>query len=317
MAVLIVGGKFSRSLGKMTGRDYMEKLTTSNLKTIIRSDYNVIHASSTLNAFPLYFIALIKRAKLYITVRGWADLTNAHGEFSSIKYFIIKAISNFTFSRAFRISISYATTKRVRECYPFEFKTIQGRPVDINYFKKGRTSSKYDVPVILTVTNLRYREKAWGVLELIEVLKDVRREGKEFFFLIAGNGRYYKTVEEKCKEFEFAIPLGYVSDIPDLLDTADIFVYFSYLDSYASVISEAQTSLPVICNDYGGVPEACGYGGIIVRNKEELKLALLNLLENKKELRKLKKFCSKRINLHNKKVIESYESIWGVETSLS
>ena len=82
---------------------------------------------------------------------------------------------------------------------------------------------------------------------------------------------------------------------------ADIFVLTPEddpvdIEGFGIVYLEAQSAgLPIIASRVGGVPEAVGEAGILVKNYEELKSALLLLLKNPTEHNRLGKIGQERV----------------------
>lgn len=280
---------------------------------LIKNEYDIYFADEPFaNGLFALFISSIKNKPLVIALRGWADLTNEHNEYNSLKFFFLKLISNFVLSKAQNtIAISKATVTQLKKMYNIKNFRVIERPIDTKYYSSGKRITRYSTPTIITVTNLRYKNKFKGVAEIIEVIDEIREQMGDLTLLIAGGGRYLKELKKFAKKFNFVKILGFRRDIPDILALGDVFVYISYLDSYPTVILEAQAAgLPVICNDYGGVPEACGWAGFIVKNKKELKKTLLYVLSNRKIQKKLKHKSLKRIQKYNITAAKKYMRVW-------
>ncbi|WP_048098134.1 glycosyltransferase family 4 protein [Archaeoglobus sulfaticallidus] len=265
------------------------------------------------NGLLAFIISSIKNKPLTVTLRGWGDLTNAHNEYSNLKFFFLRLISNFVLSKADRIIVlSKATATELNKIYNLRRFYVIERPIDVKYYSGGKRSIKYSIPTILTVTNLRYKNKFRGVVEVIEVINKIKKKtGNDVVLLVAGGGKYLDELKEFAKKFDFVEVLGFRKDVPDVLASADIFVYVSYLDAFPSVILEAQAAgLPVICNNYGGLPESCGWAGIVVKDKKDLEQVLSKLLTNKKIQRKLRYKSYKKMKKYNAVAVEKYVRVW-------
>src|SRR5699024_2835304 len=89
---------------------------------------------------------------------------------------------------------------------------------------------------LLTVTNLRYREKAEGVIWLIKQLSTfVREHGAVLDFQVAGSGMELARIRKHVNEMNMPNGLtvrllGFVDDVAPLYSKADIFLYRSFLD---------------------------------------------------------------------------------------
>lgn len=124
-----------------------------------------------------------------------------------------------------------------------------------------------DENVVLTVTNLRYRGKLRGVCDALDEITTVLRNYPHTEYVIAGDGIYYETL---VNYIETTTPQsirdrihapGHVTDVTELYESADIFVYISYIDGYPNVVLEAQAAgLPVISNPAHGMPMQIEHG---------------------------------------------------------
>lgn len=128
---------------------------------------------------------------------------------------------------------------------------------------------------------------------LIKSLATLRDQHIAMTLLIVGDGSERVNIEEMAKKYtldsEWVRFLGFRSDIPDLLETADFFVLPSLTEGLPLSVMEAMTHhLPVIVTPVGGIPELVhdSQQGILVPvgDVEKLAMAMKNLVENE-ELR--------------------------------
>lgn len=127
--------------------------------------------------------------------------------------------------------------------------------------------------VVLTVTNLKFREKYEGVKATLAELAPVLRDGSETAFVVAGGGRhetdlrrYVEANYDGAVKENVYLP-GYVDSVSDLYALADVFVYVSYRDGYPNAVLEAQTAqLPVVANEAHGMTDQItdGISGFLV-----------------------------------------------------
>ena len=158
--------------------------------------------------------------------------------------------------------------------------------------RRGRTAHGIDEEnIILTVTNLKYREKYDGLLTVVDELEPLLRENSTLGFVIAGSGRFLASLETVLDErFESDVrgriyTPGYVDSISDLYAAADVFVYVSYRDGYPNAVLEAQTAeLPVVANAAHGMRDQIvdGESGFLIDPGErgQLRTRVQSLLEN-------------------------------------
>lgn len=144
--------------------------------------------------------------------------------------------------------------------------TVQVVPPHVNMssFSDSKTfdeKSSQEI-TLLTVTNLRYEGKYDGVLDTIKELKPILERRDDIRYIIAGGGMYLECLIEWLNENSPSSNirnqiqvLGYVNDVEELYEKADVFLYVSYIDGYPNVILEAQaSSLPIVANADHGIP---------------------------------------------------------------
>ena len=115
--------------------------------------------------------------------------------------------------------------------------------------------------MLLTVTNLNYREKADGVVRIVDALRELSANGRQLQFDVIGGGHHLDDLRQWLRQQP---PLrgveinlhGQLADLSGFYRRADIFVYCSTLDGYPLVLAEAQAyGLPVLVNRWGGFPD--------------------------------------------------------------
>ena len=92
---------------------------------------------------------------------------------------------------------------------------------------------------------------------IIDVFKKIHDKNENAILLLVGDGKLRSSIEKKIKDLElteYVILTGVRSDIPELLQSMDVFVFPSIFEGLGIVVIEAQTSgLPCIASD--AVPE--------------------------------------------------------------
>lgn len=138
-------------------------------------------------------------------------------------------------------------------------------------------------------------EKYKGHIYLFQAMKMLKLTGlNKFVCIVIGDGRekdnLVKYVEAENLT-EFILFLGYRKDIPALLKVTDILAIPSIAqEAFPRVAIEAMAmKVPVVCTDFGGLPEAVvdGETGIVVPTKDVVALskAIIKLINNS-EIRK-------------------------------
>jgi glycosyltransferase involved in cell wall biosynthesis len=120
-------------------------------------------------------------------------------------------------------------------------------------------SRKYSInkPIeLLTVTNLRFAEKAKGVIWLIEQLREfVAINDVAVNYRIAGDGGHLRDIQEYLRKNETPAKLnvlvaGFVEDLHESYARADVLLYHSTHDATPNVILESKKyGLPLLVND--------------------------------------------------------------------
>jgi len=114
--------------------------------------------------------------------------------------------------------------------------------------------------------------------KLPEIFYEINKQ-KEVDFLVVGDGPLKKEIEQRCKEknlnvlFAGKIPHD---EIPKYMNAMDVMILPSRNEGFGAVVIEAQScGVPVVGSDNGGIPEAVGNGGIIVKEGDYFEKDLL------------------------------------------
>ncbi len=123
--------------------------------------------------------------------------------------------------------------------------------------------------------------------KLPEIFYEINKQ-KEVDFLVVGDGPLKKEIEQRCKEknlnvlFTGKIPHD---EIPKYMNAMDVMILPRRNEGFGAVVIEAQScGVPVVGSDNGGIPEAVGNGGIIVKEgdyfEKRFATAVIELLDN-------------------------------------
>ncbi|MHA8113306.1 glycosyltransferase [Kosakonia cowanii] len=165
--------------------------------------------------------------------------------------------------------------------------------VDVNKFKKEQKENGASDFTIGTVKTLRPK---YGIENLIKAFGLLVSKGYANIQLkIAGKGYLRPDLEELTKQLGLTDKvrfLGWVenNEVPDLLNTFDIYVAPSSLDSESfgvAIVEASACELPVIVTRVGGLPEVVndGYTGFVVEpdSVESLSKAIETLMSDQKK----------------------------------
>ena len=166
---------------------------------------------------------------------------------------------------------------------------------------------------LLTVTNLRYKTKADGVVWLIDRLAEIAgTTGHALTFRIAGGGTYLRDIARHLDTI--ALPdqlavelLGFVEDIAEEYARADLFLYRSDHDTFGLALLEAKRDgLPVLVNDYPPFREVmtADRSGLFYQDASSFAAGLRQLLEDEALRRRL-----------GTEAVREHEEIFSLEAS--
>jgi glycosyltransferase involved in cell wall biosynthesis len=111
--------------------------------------------------------------------------------------------------------------------------------------------------LLLTVGRLNAQK---GHRDLIPVIPSILKEFPDVRFVWVGDGDLRSELESQLQEHQVqdkVLLLGYRSDVPRLLQGADLFVFPTHFEGGQSfAIAEAMTAgLPIVTSDASGIPE--------------------------------------------------------------
>jgi len=302
--------------------DVISRSPIRNRISHLLCDYDLIQTDELMINGPLaLLISIYTKKPFVVSIRGWADYTNAHNQNNLLSDFSIKSRTRCVLSRTEHvIYISKITRKKFEQRYRVNNSTIAHRPIDVSYYNSAsnyapKIREKDSSSVLLTVTNLRYKEKFKGIKHILEGIKTIFKNRDDIRYQIAGDGKYKEDLKEYLDNYPFrdrVEVLGYRKDIPRLLTSADLFIYVSYLDSLATVILEAQAAgLPIVAGRASGVPEAVGEAGILCSpTPGGIGSAVERVLEDDSFRAELAKKSKDKMAAYNEKCARRHIEVW-------
>jgi len=165
------------------------------LRALLAREYDLIQTDELIaNGMLATGASVVFDIPLVVAIRGWADYTNAHGQYGWLKDASIRARTRLALHRASGgIFISDTTSETFRKRYPVTQHSVIGRPVDTDRYGTGRASDRETFD-LLTVTNLRYEEKYDGVLTVLRALRPLFEAHPTLRYRVAGGGQYLEAL---------------------------------------------------------------------------------------------------------------------------
>lgn len=293
---------------------YSEKATRA--LGVLRGEYDVIQADELVGNGPVaQAIGWLTGAPVVGFLRGWGDYTNAHGQYHwRLRNRIRLKTAILTRSMDRMASISEALIAGMTDMYPMGGTAVLERPYDVERYASGGPLFTDDRRRVVTVTNLRYDEKADGVRTLLRSMAPLLAQNPDVEYVIAGGGRNEGAIRAECDALnsDRVRMLGHIDDVPGLLASADVFAYVSWLDGAPSTVYEAQAAgLPVVGGDAAGVPEAVGDAGLVCPpTPKGMRAGIRAVLEDDGLANELAWQSERKMQDHNRRVAHDWAEFW-------
>lgn len=133
-----------------------------------------------------------------------------------------------------------------------------------------------DGPLVLSVGRLAPQKD-------YPVLLDVAAAVREATYVVVGDGPLRDELQARIDAENLPVRLmEHRSDVPDLLDAADVFLLTSRWEARALVVQEAmQAGVPVVARRVGGIPELVGPDALLGSSAAELAAHIEALLRDR------------------------------------
>lgn len=229
-----------------------------------KKNVDLLHA-----AVPIFFSSFKK--PIVLTVHG--DMT------------VEKNIWKLPYSLAIRRADAITTPSRyLMEKLDLDQASIIPNAVVADRYQRVHHTKKERITLV-TVTNFTFRDKSEGILDLIKTISAVQNDiDVPMDYFIAGGGPYLEYIKKNVPAVGFNITFtGFLPDTRLLLESGDVFLYYSVHDNFPTVILEAMASgLPVITNNVGATPEMImsERDGFVCDDIESFKEYMISLIGN-------------------------------------
>jgi phosphatidylinositol alpha-1,6-mannosyltransferase len=171
------------------------------------------------------------------------------------------------------LAVSRDTLGRLREQLPAEpgNGVVLNNTVQPDFTPGDRTAARRrfglgDEAVLLSVGRLDARKGYKGHDRIIALLRELRAEGRDVVYLIAGTGEDRPRLEALARQQDVATWVRFLGktpydQLPDLYRAADLFVLPSTGEGFGIVFLEAMAcGTPALGLAVGGAPDALGDG---------------------------------------------------------
>ena len=233
-------------------------------KVINEGNYDIIHCHTPVGAFLTRLAAVDARkkgTKVFYTAHGFHFYKGAPLINWLLFYPAERLLSHMT---DVLITINKEDYDRAKSFKANKVVYVPGVGIDINKFgtsliernkKRAEIGLNHDVFIILSVGELSVRKNHTVVLDALGELKKRGKLG-DIQYVICGYGDLYAELKRKVSLLDLEDHvhfLGYRSDVSEICNAADLFVFMSLQESLPVALMEAMAcGLPTICSDIRG-----------------------------------------------------------------
>lgn len=268
-------------------------------KVIDEGGYDIIHCHTPVGAMLTRLAAKRARkngARVFYTAHGFHFYKGAPAINWLLYYPVEKWLSRYT---DVLITINKEDYERAKTFRAGKVCYVPGVGIDLKKFNVGYVDKEQkrkeigvapDDFVLLSVGELIPRKNHEVVIRAMSVLK--QNGGLEHIeYVICGQGAYeadLKKLAEDLSVVDHVHFLGYRSDISEICNCADLFVFMSHQEGLPVALMEAMAcGLPAVCSNIRGNTDLIddGVTGLISNNTPEELAGAINKMRNDTVLR--------------------------------
>ena len=302
-----------------------------NLKKVIdEGEYDIIHCHTPVGAMLTRLAAKQARkrgTKVFYTAHGFHFYKGAPAVNWLLYYPVEKWLSRYT---DVLITINKEDYKRAKTFKAGKVCYVPGVGIDLKKFnarnvnkeqKRKEIGVSADDFVLLSVGELIPRKNHEVVIRALSVLKQADKL-LHLEYVICGRGVHESELKKLAEELGVAEHihfLGYRTDISEICNCCDLFVFMSHQEGLPVALMEAMAcGLPAICSNIRGNTDLIedGVCGLIVASAaEDVAVAVMQMWENPEmrygmataALSAVKKFDLVSVEMKMKEIYESVE----------
>lgn len=283
------------------------------VKSLLEDDVNIIQTDEFhIRCILSSQIGNLTGARVLAHAQGWDDYTNDHGLYPMSKELLIKSLALIGSHSADSV---YTVSEACGRELPYDVDGCLLPIFDVDKYAVDEPSFQESPTNLLTVTNLRYPQKLRGVVRILRSLGPIFDSNPELTYSVVGGGTEFDKLSEWLSSYphrDRVELLGTQENIPRYLDSADLFIYASELDSLGRVILEAQSAgLPVVAAGDGGIPEAVGDGGISCEmNIGDIRENIQMLLNDATKREEYSTAAKNRMEMYTEQRLKEHIDVW-------
>lgn len=279
---------FSKKVLKKNEEKKLSKQIATKIYSNNNLDFDIIHAHGMFDP-PAGLVAKLLSDKLNIPY-----VVTCHGSDINLRMPNNKELYNDVLENAAKVifvsnallnkakSYSYSGSNSV--VIPNGIEPDLFKPLDREKIKRELGLNKKVVGYVGGLKPIKRADKFPEIFETIASTQEVE-------FLVVGDGELREKIEKECKQRK--INVKFVGRVPNdevsyYMNAMDVLILPSRNEGFGTVVIEAQScGVPVVGSDNGGIPEAIGDGGIVVKEgdyfEKRFAEAVIELLCNPKD----------------------------------
>ena len=268
-------------------------------KVIDEGEYDIIHCHTPVGAMLTRLAAKQARkhgTKVFYTAHGFHFYKGAPVINWLLYYPIEKWLSQYT---DVLITINKEDYERAKTFKAGKVCYVPGVGIDLKKFNVGYVDKEQkrkeigvrsDDFILLSVGELIPRKNHEVVIRAMSVLKQ-NDKLEHIEYMICGRGVYEADLKELAKKLNVTDHvhfLGYRSDVSEICNCSDLFVFMSHQEGLPVALMEAMAcGLPVICSNIRGNTDLIenGISGLISNNTPGELAESINVMRNDNALR--------------------------------
>ena len=259
-------------------------------KVIEKKKVKVIHSHQAVDGLHAYLTSKLTKVKVILSFHGHVK---SFKNDMVLKFLIPRVDANISVSKSFFLRLKQDIGFKIWRDFHIIYNGIDSKKF---YKTSGNLKSELglsDSYILLGMVG-NFNDNIRDQITVCKALPSIFKEYNNIHFVFIGrrpveNPQYYNECYNFCQKNEILDRTHFIgprTDINNILNSLDIFVYSSNYDTFGIAVIEAQMSgLPVVINDLPSLMEVTDNGKYaqVFKSKDEhdLQKKIFELLENK------------------------------------